>query len=90
MLQRKSKICSNYKNYLTNGTKYDIIKKIYKGEKIRGIRKGGENQVPSIEKILLKMKRQPNGIRFEELKRVLEFYGYKMKQKTRYITQTVY
>lgn len=90
MLQRKSKICSNYKNYLTNGTKYDIIKKIYKGEKIRGIRKGGENQVPSIEKILLKMKRQPNGIRFQELQRVLEYNGYKMKTKTRNISQAIY
>ena len=39
-----------------------------------------------INKIIEKMKRQPNGIRFEELKKVLEFYGYKMKQKTRYIT----
>lgn len=38
--------------------------------------------MPSIEKLLLKMKRQPNGIRFEELKRVLEYNGYIMKSKT--------
>lgn len=39
-----------------------------------------------IDKIIEKMKRQPNGIKFEELKRVLEYNGYNMKQKTRYIT----
>ena len=38
--------------------------------------------MPTIEKIILKMSRQPNGIRFQELARVLEFYGYKMKNKT--------
>lgn len=38
--------------------------------------------MPSIEKILLKMKRQPNGIRFQEIQRVLEHNGYKMKSKT--------
>ena len=38
--------------------------------------------MPPIEKIILKMSRQPNGIRFQELARVLEFYGYKMKNKT--------
>jgi len=36
----------------------------------------------NIEKLILKMKRQPNGIRFLELKKVLEFYGYSMKAKT--------
>lgn len=39
-----------------------------------------------IRKLILKMKRQPNGIRFQELKRVLEYNGYKMKSKTRNIT----
>ncbi len=38
--------------------------------------------MPSIEKIIAKMKRQPNGIRFQELSRVLEYNGYKMKSKT--------
>ena len=37
--------------------------------------------MPNIEKIILKMKRQPNGIRFQELSRVLEAYGYNMKLK---------
>lgn len=30
----------------------------------------------NIEKIIEKMKRQPNGIRYEEAKKVLEYYGY--------------
>lgn len=34
------------------------------------------------EKIIQKMKQQPNGIRFEELKKVLNDYGYFMKSKT--------
>ncbi len=38
--------------------------------------------MPSIEKIIAKMKRQPNGIRFQELSKVLEYNGYKMKSKT--------
>lgn len=42
--------------------------------------------MPSVEKIILKMKRQPNGIRFQELVRVLEYNGYKMKTTKRYIT----
>lgn len=37
--------------------------------------------MPDIEKLILKMKRQPNGIRFQELARVLEYNGYKMKKK---------
>lgn len=37
----------------------------------------------NIDKLILKMKRQPNGIRFQELSKVLEFYGYKMKDKKR-------
>ena len=36
----------------------------------------------NIDKLILKMKRQPNGIRFQELAKVLDFYGYKMKNKT--------
>ena len=38
--------------------------------------------MPDISKLVLKMKRQPNGIRFQELARVLEYYGYNMKSKT--------
>ena len=37
--------------------------------------------MPDINKIILKMKRQPNGIRFQELAKVLEYNGYKMKAK---------
>lgn len=40
----------------------------------------------AIEKILLKMKRQPNGIRFQEIVKILEYNGYNMKTKTRNIT----
>lgn len=39
-----------------------------------------------IEKLILKMKRQPNGIRFQELTKVLEHNGYRMKPKKRNIT----
>ena len=34
------------------------------------------NRVPSVEKIVYKMKRQPNGIRPEEADKVLKAYGY--------------
>ena len=44
----------------------------------------------NIDKLILKMKRQPNGIRFQELAKVLEYNGYKMKSKTRNITQKFY
>ena len=37
--------------------------------------------MPDIEKMVLKMKRQPNGIRFSEVKKVLEYNGYVMKSK---------
>lgn len=36
----------------------------------------------NIEKIIQKMRRQPNGIRFQELAKVLESNGYIMKSKT--------
>ena len=39
-----------------------------------------------IEKLILKMKRQPNGIKFQELAKVLEYNGYKMKQPKRNIS----
>lgn len=38
--------------------------------------------MPNIKKILQKMKNQPNGIRFQELAKVLEANGYRMKTKT--------
>lgn len=31
--------------------------------------------MPEIEKIILKMKRQPNGIRFQEIHKVLSYNG---------------
>lgn len=38
--------------------------------------------MPSVEKIIDKMKRQPNGIRPEEAEKVLEAYGYEpVRQK---------
>lgn len=42
--------------------------------------------MPQIYKIIEKMKRQPNGIRFSELSKVLEYHGYTMKTKKRHIT----
>lgn len=42
--------------------------------------------MPDIQKILQKMKRQPNGVRFQELTKVLEYSGYNMKPKKRNIT----
>lgn len=42
--------------------------------------------MPDINKIILKMRRQPNGIRFQELAKVLEYNGYKMKAKKRNIS----
>ena len=44
----------------------------------------------AIDKLILKMKRQPNGIRFQEIEKVLEYNGYTMKSKTRNIASTVY
>lgn len=38
-----------------------------------------------VYKIIEKMKRQPNEIRFLELSKVLEYYGYEMKTKKRNI-----
>lgn len=43
-----------------------------------------------LSKLIQKMKRQPNGIRFQELAKVLEHNGYNMKPKKRNITQTIY
>lgn len=42
--------------------------------------------MPDIQKLILKMKRQPNGIRFQELAKVLEYNAYTMKAKKRHIT----
>ncbi len=36
----------------------------------------------NVKKIVEKMQRQPNGIRYEEAKKVLEYYGFKcVRQK---------
>jgi predicted RNA binding protein YcfA (HicA-like mRNA interferase family) len=37
---------------------------------------GGLYRVPSVEKIIDKMKRQPNGVRPEEAEKVLNAYGF--------------
>ena len=42
--------------------------------------------MPDISKLILKMKRQPNGIKFQELAKVLEYDGYHMKPKKRKIS----
>ena len=60
---------------MNNDTKYDII---IKGAffTLKGVK------MPNVEKVIQKMKRQPNGIRFQELAKVLEYSGYIMKPKT--------
>ncbi len=40
--------------------------------------------MPKYEKLIQKMKQQPNGIKFEEIAKVLEVNGYNMKKLTRY------
>ena len=42
--------------------------------------------MPNINKLIQKMKQQPNGIRFYELAKVLEYNGYTMKARGRNIT----
>ena len=42
--------------------------------------------MPQIYKIVDKMKRQPNRIRFSELSKVLEYYGYVLKTRKRNFT----
>lgn len=42
------------------------------------------------EKLILKMKQQPNGIRFDEIAILLKNYGYEMKKTTRYFSQAFY
>lgn len=44
----------------------------------------------TIDKLIEKMKRQPNGIRFQELAKVLQHNGFEMKPKTWYFTSTIY
>ena len=67
---------------MTIDTKYDTII-LGAGAYISGERR---NIMPDIQKLILKMKRQPNGIRFQELAKILEYNGYTMKAKKRYIT----
>ena len=42
--------------------------------------------MPDIDKLIQKMKRQPNGIRLQELAKGLEYNGYIMKPKKRNIS----
>lgn len=63
---------------LTNSTKndtilIDIFFDVFSKER---------RNMSDVKKILQKMSNQPNGIRFEELKKVLEYFGYTMKKKT--------
>ncbi len=53
---------------MTNNTKYDTI--YIGGEKMAGI-----------EKMIAKMKNQPNGIRDAEAQKVLEYYGYRLDRQ---------
>ena len=71
-------------NILTNSTKYSIIKIDVFIFQICIIR--SDINMSTIDKLIEKMKRQPNGIRFQELARVLEYNGYVMKTKTRNFT----
>ena len=43
---------------------------------------GGE-KMAGIEKIIAKMKNQPNGIRDIEAQKVLEYYGYRLDRQKR-------
>ena len=52
---------------MTYSTKYSTIEK-----------RGGGERVPSVPKIIEKMKNQPNGIRPEEADKVLKAYGYEL------------
>ena len=38
-------------------------------------------KIPSVEKIIIKMKSQPRGIRLEEAEKVLSAYGYHFKRQ---------
>lgn len=59
---------------LTYSTKCGTIKASKSGEVI--------DEVPKIEKIIEKMKNQPNGIKPEEVEKVLKSYGYEnVRQK---------
>ena len=69
---------------MTNDTKYSIIKIALLGEGV--FFKRGGIQMPEPNKIIQKMKRQPNGIRFQELVKVLEYNGYKMKARKRHFS----
>lgn len=53
---------------MTNGTEYGTI---YTGGEI----------VASVEKIIQKMKNQPNGIRVEEVHKVLTAFGYRLDRQ---------
>jgi len=57
-----------FQKKLTNDTIYDIIL-------------SGGDRMPSVDKIVDKMKRQPNGIRIEEAHRVLKYYGYRLDRQ---------
>ena len=73
---------------LTNSTKYSIIYLnifIFHIYKLRS-----DINMSTIDKLIQKMKRKPNGIRFQELSRVLEYKGYVIKTNTRNFTQTIY
>ena len=60
---------------MTNGTKYSTIIISLK-------KKGVFDEVPNVDKIIEKMKSQPNGIRPEEAEKVLKSYGYEcVRQK---------
>jgi len=53
---------------LTDSTAYDTISLINKNNEVMAI--------PSVKKIIEKMKKQPHGIRLAEAEKVLTAYGY--------------
>ena len=67
------------KKLLTHNTKYDTIN--LRGERMAGI-----------EKIIEKMKNQPNGIRVSEIDKVLAHFGYRLDRQRgshrQYINET--
>ena len=73
---------------MTNDTIYDTIIDVNKIDSRlyeKYFHKGGKTMA-DIDKLIQKMKRQPNGIRFQEAAKVLEHNGYTMKSKKRNIT----
>ena len=67
----------------------NIARKFYDNNdywiRLQGFNYGDE--LPDIDKIIQRMKNRPNGIRFNELSKVLEYYGYTMKKRQEHLIE---